>query len=180
MNLLRNLQKNLKAHHLVVLVGVLVLGYAVYQYSARKASVLDSMDNAEHKAPAQAEGAVAEPAKPAGKNADFASAEGLGEAKGLAPTGAAGPKEDPAHLLPADENSQWARLNPSGNMDMKNVNMLKAGYHHGINTVGSSLRNANLQVRSEPPNPTNKVSPWMNTTIEPDLMRVPLELGCKC
>ena len=59
-----------------------------------------------------------------------------------------------------------------------NVNFLKAGYHVGINTVGTSLRNANLQVRSEPPNPQNQVSPWLNSTISPDLMRVPLEIGC--
>jgi hypothetical protein len=85
---------------------------------------------------------------------------------------------DPSELLPLDKNSQWAMLNPSGSNDFKNVNLLKAGYHTGIDTVGSSLRNANLQVRSEPPNPTGKVSPWMNTTIEPDLMRMPLEIGC--
>ena len=58
------------------------------------------------------------------------------------------------------------------------VNFLKAGHHAGINTVGGSLRNANLQVRSEPPNPQTRVSPWGNSTIQPDLMRVPLEIGC--
>jgi hypothetical protein len=58
------------------------------------------------------------------------------------------------------------------------VNLMKAGSIIGINTVGSSLRNANLQVRSEPPNPQLNVGPWNNTTIAPDLMRVPLEIGC--
>ena len=48
----------------------------------------------------------------------------------------------------------------------------------GIDTVGGTLRNSNLQLRSEPPNPKAQVSPWSNSTIEPDLMRVPLELGC--
>ena len=61
---------------------------------------------------------------------------------------------------------------------LQNVNLLRAGYHAGIDTIGSTLRNSNLQLRSEPPNPTSKVSPWMNSTIEPDLMRVPLEIGC--
>jgi len=61
---------------------------------------------------------------------------------------------------------------------MQNVNLLKAGYHTGIDTVGNTLRNANLQVRSEPPNPTTKVSIWNTSTIEPDLMRVPLQIGC--
>ncbi len=58
------------------------------------------------------------------------------------------------------------------------INLLKAGHHSGINTVGGTLRNANLQVRSEPPKPKSQVSPWSNSIIEPDLMRVPLELGC--
>jgi hypothetical protein len=48
----------------------------------------------------------------------------------------------------------------------------------GIDTIGNTLRNANLQVRSEPPNPQLNVGPWNNTTIAPDLMRVPLEIGC--
>jgi hypothetical protein len=80
-------------------------------------------------------------------------------------------------LLPADNNSQWAQLNPSGTGELASINLLKAGYHIGIDTVGQSLRNANLQVRSEPPNPQLNVGPWNNTTISPDLMRTPLELG---
>ena len=42
------------------------------------------------------------------------------------------------------------------------------------------LRNANLQLRSEPPNPQLKVSPWSQSTIEPDVNRRPLELGENC
>jgi hypothetical protein len=39
------------------------------------------------------------------------------------------------------------------------------------------LRNANLQIRSEPPNPQMTVGPWNQSTIEPDFMRPPLEIG---
>ena len=39
------------------------------------------------------------------------------------------------------------------------------------------MRNANLQLRSEPPNPQVQVSPWMQATIEPDINRRPLEVG---
>ena len=46
---------------------------------------------------------------------------------------------------------------------------------YGENTQGSSLRNANRQLRSEPANSRTVVSPWMNSTIEPDLLRLPLE-----
>ena len=85
---------------------------------------------------------------------------------------------NPADLLPKDDNSGWGAASPRGAGELANVNLLKAGQLAGIDTVGGTLRNANLQLRSEPPNPKAQVSPWSNSTIEPDLMRVPLELGC--
>lgn len=81
-------------------------------------------------------------------------------------------------LLPKDAaNSTWAQLNPAGQGDVKDQNFLTAGYHIGVNTVGQSLRNANLQLRSEPPNPQVPVSPWNISTIEFDNNRRPLEIG---
>lgn len=85
--------------------------------------------------------------------------------------------QNPGDLLPKDNNSQWAQLNPAGKGDLANINLLKAGYHIGIDTVGQTLRNGNLQIRSEPPNPQVNVGPWNLSTIEPDFMRPPLELG---
>ena len=85
--------------------------------------------------------------------------------------------QNPADLLPKDNNSQWAQLNPAGKGDLANINLLKAGYHIGIDTVGQTLRNANLQIRSEPPNPQINVGIWNLSTIESDNMRIPLELG---
>ena len=67
--------------------------------------------------------------------------------------------------------------NPSGEGSLNGKNFLQSGYHIGINTVGQTLRNANQQLRSEPPNPQVKVSPWLQTTIEPDLGRKPMEIG---
>ena len=65
-----------------------------------------------------------------------------------------------------------------GSGDLKNVSLLKAGWHIGINTVGQSLRNANLQLRSEPPNPQLSTGPWNQSTISADMQRRPLEIGC--
>lgn len=89
-------------------------------------------------------------------------------------------KLTPEELLPMDAaNSEWAQVNPTGQGNVKNQNFLTSGYHMGINSVGSTLRNSNMQLRSEPPNPREKVSPWMQSTIEPDLNRKPLEInGC--
>jgi hypothetical protein len=81
-------------------------------------------------------------------------------------------------LLPKDAaNSKWAQLNPAGQGDVRDQNFLTAGYHVGVNTTGSSKRNANLQLRSEPLNPQSVVSPWMQSTIEPNMFQRPLEIG---
>ena len=60
---------------------------------------------------------------------------------------------------------------------LANQVFLPPGGQAGVNTVAGSLRNQNQGLRSEPPNPVNIVSPWMNSTIYPDLTRRPLE-GC--
>ena len=80
-------------------------------------------------------------------------------------------------LLPSDANSLWAQVNPSGQGSLADQNFLTSGFHIGINTVGQTLRNANRQLRSEPLNPQVKVSPWMQTTIDPDINRRPLEIS---
>jgi hypothetical protein len=81
----------------------------------------------------------------------------------------------PNELLPADPNSKWAQVNPMGQGDISGKNFLSAGALIGVNTVGQSLRNANQQLRSEPPCPQMQVSIWNQSTIEPDLIRRPLE-----
>jgi len=81
-------------------------------------------------------------------------------------------------LLPNNAvDTKWAQVNPAGQGDVQGQNFLSAGYHAGINTVGSSLRNANYQLRSEPPNPQVVVSPFLNSTISPDLNRKAFEIG---
>ena len=186
-------KKNDTMKTVLLILGTLVLLGGFTQYSSGK-GILSTHEGArnrgqgnnrrrrEHKkqqnaGPVQA-GQVAA-AGPAGTNAAFASINGITTtAQGLPPSCTAGNTLSAQELLPTGGNDQWSTLNPQGEGNLQNVNLLKAGYHSGINTVGNTLRNANLQVRSEPPNPTSKVSPWMNTTIAPDLMRVPLEIGC--
>jgi hypothetical protein len=119
-------------------------------------------------------------AKPAEGFADYAS---VGESLGPVPMAAAKkpqgcyPREqmNPVDLLPSDPNSQWAQVNPTGAGDIQGKNFLSAGALIGINTIGQSLRNANLQLRAEPPCPQTQVSPWSQSTIEPDLSRKSLE-----
>jgi hypothetical protein len=83
----------------------------------------------------------------------------------------------PSELLPKDPNSIWAQQNPMGTGSLKGKNFLSAGALIGVNTVGQSLRNANYQLRSEPPNPQVPVSVFNQTTIEPDVNRRTLEIN---
>jgi hypothetical protein len=122
--------------------------------------------------------AAVKPSQPLGENEVFSSVNGVKTSMPGLPTSCSKPNvQNPAELLPKDANSQWAQLNPTGKGELSNVNLLKAGYHIGIDTIGQSLRNGNLQIRSEPPNPQLNVGPWNQSTIEPDFMRPPLEIG---
>jgi hypothetical protein len=120
-----------------------------------------------------------QPAMPAGYNSVPGSADGVRTVTSGVPQSCLNQQAaNPSELLPNDPNSAFAMGQPTGQGELSNINLLKAGQLSGIDTVGGTLRNANLQLRSEPPNPKSQVSPWLNSTIEPDLMRVPLELGC--
>jgi len=83
----------------------------------------------------------------------------------------------PGELLPKDTNSVWSQQNPMGSGSLKGKNFLSAGALVGINTVGQSMRNANYQLRSEPPNPQVAVSVFNQSTIEPDTNRRSLEIA---
>ena len=86
---------------------------------------------------------------------------------------------EPHDLLPVDGNNQFSAFNPvtttTGGAQVPDL--LQAGYHIGLDTIGQTMKNANLQLRSDPAIPKTNVGPWNQSTIEPDIMRVPLEVG---
>lgn len=86
-----------------------------------------------------------------------------------------GDGNNPGELLPHDDNSQWADLNPSGKGELSNINFLDAGYHMG--NLSAPMKNTNLSIRAEPPNPQMDVGPWNKSTIEPDPNRIGFELS---
>lgn len=70
-------------------------------------------------------------------------------------------------LLPKDAaNSKWAQVAPAGQGDVTDQNFLTAGYLVGVNTIGQSKKNGNLQIRSDPPIEKIPVGPWQMSTIE--------------
>ena len=58
---------------------------------------------------------------------------------------------------------------------LANQDFLSATQQIGVDTVLSSLRNPSYDIRNNIPNPINVVSPWLNSTITPDLTKRPLD-----
>ena len=191
------LKKLLNNQTLMILAAIVVVA-ALYFYSKGFSMSMSGMENAGEASGAADNVAMAQgggmsdsqiqcaaggnnfvPSNPLGQNTANASASGATtDTYGLPPSCAKQQVVDPSELLPRDNNSEFSKLNPMGSGDLKNVSLLKAGHHIGINTVGQSLRNANLQLRSEPANPQLNVGPWNQTTMTPDMQRRPLEIGC--
>ncbi len=73
---------------------------------------------------------------------------------------------DPDNLLPQEEDSDWFEV-----ID-KPVNLkgrlLRLENPLGINTIAESLKIPNLDLRPSPPCPKFDVSPWNNSSVEPD------------
>jgi hypothetical protein len=186
--MLKDLQKTFKAHHVLLLLGGLVLIYVIYNYSSNKNFYPENYEtvnrrNSSSNSSGNQNTGSGSGGTPTGANdntffVDYAPINSTdGGMAGMPSNCNSQNTNSPSDLLPSDSNSGWG-LKPMGSGDFLGVNFLNAGYLIGIDSVGSSLRNANQQVRSEPPNPQLMVSPWNNTTIEPDSFRQPLEVGC--
>lgn len=151
-----------------ILVIFLILAWGLLTYSGSKSLMIDNMETG---APVSSPESMTGPVAPSVVQPSQPPAQAGGYALQ--------PVANPSDLLPQDHNSQWAALNPNS-MTQGNVlmpDLLQAGYHIGLDTIGQTLRNANLQLRSDPVIPKNSVGPWNNSTIEADLGRTPLELG---
>jgi hypothetical protein len=168
--------KNLKSHQLLMIVALVVGGYFLYTYSKSKAGSLDGYAEINEAGGAASNEYV--PSSPHGENSANASVGGMNtNMQGLPPSCVRQNVTDPRELLPRDANSEFSQLNPQGDGDVQNVSFIQAGVLQGINTVGSTLKNPNLQLRSEPPNPRVDVGPWNNSTITHDNNKRDLEIG---
>jgi hypothetical protein len=138
----------------------LAIVYFIYTYSSKsfRPMMADGFENAEKKE----EGFST-------KNASPAPAP-------VSSSGVPQPIVDPSELMPKDTNSEWARMNPHSSSDLTAITSLDAGYHLGM-TQNTALRNPNLQLRSEVPNPRVYTGPWNQSTIEGDPYRRELEIG---
>ena len=154
----------------LILVALLILGYALFSYGGSKSMIRDNLETG-HESQGNTSVPLQQSVQVAKPPADDKQPPIGGYSQQVV--------ANPGDLLPVDQNNQWSTLNPVG-MNQGNVQMpdlLQAGYHIGLDTIGQTLRNANQQLRSDPVIPKVDVGPWWQSTIEPDLGRTPLELG---
>tara|TARA_Y100000389_G_scaffold88857_1_gene85341 strand:+ start:5438 stop:6010 length:573 start_codon:yes stop_codon:yes gene_type:complete len=180
----KDLRKLFKPQNIVIIAGIIIIGFALCYYGNQKNLTQQGFSEntiSNSMPPTSSENSVPPLGTPSILPDDAAPVNmGLGSQVPVVPPPncTQQPVLNPADLLPKEGGGTgWNEAAPSSNGAM---NFLDSGYLAGINTVSGSLRNANQQLRSEPPNPTSLVSPWMNSTIEPDLMRAPFEIGCGC
>jgi hypothetical protein len=144
---------------MAVVLGVLFMAF--YMYGGSK--IVDSMITNEPQA-----AAAPLPDNSSSITAHAGDAQASTGGLGHSSMTAAQPKD----LLPQDHHSAWASLNPSalGQGNMVIPDMLEAGKHIGLDTVGQTMKNANQQLRSDPPIPkaSGGCEPmWNKSTIEP-------------
>lgn len=69
--------------------------------------------------------------------------------------------------LPQEVNDDWFEVIPEP-ISVKNRHLINITKPIGINTIGTSLRNASHDIRGTPASPKFVISPWLNSSIEPD------------
>ena len=154
----------------LVLIIFLLLAWALFAYSGSKMNVYDGL----------ADGSTTTVTPPTAPTVPVAAHSVASPAPASVPSGySTQAVANPSDLLPKDSNSQWSALNPNtmNSGDILMPDLLQAGYHIGLDTIGQSLRNPNLQLRSDPVIQKADIGPWNQSTIEPDYGRVPLEIG---
>lgn len=75
--------------------------------------------------------------------------------------------------LPQEVNDDWFEVQPEP-VSVKNRHLINITKPIGVNTIGTSLRNASHDIRGTPATPKFVVSPWLQSSIEVDTNLKPL------
>ena len=148
---------NINLQHVLLVGGALVLVYALMQYTNKKGSEGYVNVNTALQ-PASVDGSVQ------GQLSAQPGAQGQMGAQVLSQPPQVATAVQGDGLLPntVEGAPGWAANVPQSG----GPNLLKAGQFNGIDTVSTSLRNANLQLRSEPSITKADVGPWNSSTME--------------
>lgn len=188
MTVLNKLSKGIKNEQVLGVIALLFVVYAFYKYSEGKnilQSPMTSLNPASYSSNPSIENVSSQSITnsnstyaPYNGNSNSQIATSADSASAINQLVSSKAVSNPADLLPNSSANDWSNLNPVSSSDLRNINLLNPTQLVGINTQGSSLRNSNLQIRSEPANPrTNTNCPWNISTIETDTFRRPLEIG---
>jgi len=71
-------------------------------------------------------------------------------------------------MLPQETEDWFDTVPLQSTKKIQGTHLLHPKTHMGVNTVGSSLKNATHDMRGDVPCPKISISPWGNSTIEPD------------
>ena len=190
----KNLVKDVKEGHILTLLGLLVLGYIIYEYSKKQNLVVSNYQGitTQNVLPNKISNSPAEPktnpvvsqSVPSGLDNLQDNLNGPAILNQVSttiqnvPTNSVGNQQNllnPQDLLPQDVNNQWVQsqtVTPGiTGMNFLDNNSLKIG------TQSQTLRNANQQLRADPVIP-NGPAPCFQTTITKDDTGVGLQVGC--
>lgn len=70
-------------------------------------------------------------------------------------------------MLPREDNKDWFD-NPYEGAAIKSPHLISVYRPIGVNTIGSSMKLANRDIRARPIAPKTFTSPWLNSSVEPD------------
>lgn len=76
-------------------------------------------------------------------------------------------------MLPQEVNNDWFEVAPEP-ISVKNRHLINITKPIGIDTIGSSKKNASYDLRGAPNCPKTVVSPWLESSISPDTNLKPL------
>lgn len=174
MEFLKNIMKNEFLYIIAITVIVILVLYLVSKYLEMPGeTVEENLDNVEMEhVPSQNVENKVKPTEPEILKQIALLPEDM-------TNGSNGQELTPEDLLPSNSMANtFEEQHPNGEGEVGSRNFLQAGHHIGINTVGSSLKNPNLQLRSDPIIPREDVGPWNQSTILPSdiINRKPLEL----
>ena len=191
----KNLDKYVKDWHILTLLGLLILGYIIYEYSGKQNLLVSNYQGVTSQRVTPSSTPRSQPPQQGG-NPPVSSGLPSGvdnlqdNLNGPAilnqlpttiqnvPTPNVGNQQNllnPQDLLPRDTNSQWAQsqnVTPGiSGMNFLDNNSLMIG------TQSQTLRNANQQLRADPVIPAGP-APCFQTTITKDDTGVGLQVGC--
>lgn len=76
-------------------------------------------------------------------------------------------------MLPQQVTNDWFDVVPEP-ISLKSRNLINISKPVGVNTIGGSNKIANYDLRAQPVNPKFVVSPWLGSSVEPQLSTKPL------